>query len=112
MIPSVRLGDGNIREQPGTFSIVKNGEIQGSASAVQLPDVPCYMVKFKSAGGNSGSFYIGGAGVTIPDGTADTTSGFEIEKGEQTDWIPVNNLNVFYLISSHATDELTYLALI
>lgn len=112
MIPSVRLGDGNIREQPGTFSIVRTGQIVGSVTAAQLPNVPCYMVKFVAPGGNSGSHYIGASNVTIPNGSANATAGMEIEKGTSTDWIPVNNLNVLYIISAHATDTLTYMALI
>lgn len=112
MIPSVRMGDGTIREQPGSYGVVKSGEIVGSATAVQLPNVSCCMVRFHASGGNSGSHYIGGAGVTIPNGTADATSGLEIPKGTSTDWIPVSNLNALYLISAHATDTLTYLALL
>lgn len=111
MIPSVRLGDGSIREQPGSYGVVKSGEIVGSVTALQLPNVPCCMVRFQATAGNSGSHYIGGAGVTIPNGTADATSGLEIPKGASTDWIPVSNLNVLYIISAHATDTLTYLAL-
>lgn len=109
-IPSVRLGSGEIKEQPGTFSIVKSGELAGSATAVQMPSVTCYMVNFKAAASNAGNVYIGGAGVTKPDDTTDTTTGWELDAGQETGWLFVDNLSTFYRICDNAGDDLVYMA--
>jgi hypothetical protein len=111
-IPSVRMGDGSIREQPGTFGTVKSGELAGSAVAAQLPDISCQMVMFKALGSNAGDVYLGGAGVTVPDGTTDVTSGWELAAGEETGWLFVDNLSKFYRICDNAGDDLVYLAFI
>jgi hypothetical protein len=91
---------------------IKTGELAGSATATQMPDIKCQMVRFKAESSNGGGVYIGAAGVTIADGTTDTTTGFALEPGDETGWIPVDNLNRFYLISDNATDDLTYMALV
>lgn len=97
------------------FSQIQNGqiltgELAGSATAAQMPDVRCSMVMFKAVGSNAGNVYIGGAGVTVVDGTTDTTTGWELDALEATPWIPVNNLNKLYRICNNAGDDLTYIA--
>jgi hypothetical protein len=92
------------------YKVVKSGEIQGSATAAQMPDIPCRAVAFSAVSGNVGSVYLGGSGVTVPDGTTDTTSGLELEAGDMTQFIPVDNLNVFYYICDNAGDDIVYLA--
>jgi len=87
------------------------GELAGSITALQMPSVACAAVRFKAVIGNGGNVYIGGAGVTVVDGTTDTTSGFELDAGEETGWLAVNNLNIFYRICNNAGDDLTYIAL-
>lgn len=94
------------------WSNIATGELAGSATAIQMPNVPCYMVKFKAEAANAGKVYIGGSGVTAIDGTTDTTTGLQLSAGDETGWIPVTNLNVFYRISNNAGDDLTYLALV
>ena len=94
-----------------TYSTVLTGEIAGSATAVQLPNIACRRVRFKAVASNAGNVYLGGAGVTIPQGTADATSGWELDATQETPWIPVGNLNKFYLISDNAGDDLMYIAL-
>lgn len=106
----VRLANGNYREEPATFSIVKTGELAGSATAAQMPDIACYKVMFKARSDNAGSVYIGGAMVTIPNGTTDATTGIELDAGQETPWLEVDNLNVFYRICDNAGDDLTYIA--
>lgn len=91
---------------------VKSGEIAGATSATQMGDVNCKLVRFTAVSGNAGSVYIGGAGVTIPDGSGDATSGMELEPGDATGWMPVPNLNVLYYICDNVGDDLTYLALL
>lgn len=94
------------------YGTPKSGELQGSASALQMPDISCSLVSFKALGSNAGNVYIGVSGVTKPDGTTDTTTGYELQPGDSTPWIPVSNLNVFYRICDNAGDDLTYLALV
>ncbi len=94
------------------FTTVLCGELQGSATALQMPDVDCSLVKFKARNDNAGNVYIGTSGVTKPDGTTDTTTGFELDAGEETGWLPASNLNIFYRICDNAGDDLTYIALV
>jgi len=90
--------------------VTKVGELQGSATALQLPDIACRMVLLKAVASNAGNVYIGGVGVTKVDGTTDVTTGLELTPGDMTPWIPVKNLNVLYRICDNAGDDLTYLA--
>jgi hypothetical protein len=91
------------------FSRVKCGEIAGSATAVQLPNIPAGgLVTLQAASDNAGKVYLGGAGVTIPDGTADSTSGVYLSAGEKM-VTNLENLNVLYLICTNAGDDLIYL---
>lgn len=94
------------------YTTVLSGELQGSATALQLPTIACKLVKFKAREDNTGNVYIGAAGVTKPDGTTDATTGFQLDAGEETGWIPIDNLNRLYRICDNATDDLTYLALV
>lgn len=91
---------------------LKSGELQGSASAIQMPNIPCNLVKFKAEFSNTGGVYIGGSGVTVADDTTDTTTGLGLEPGDESGWIPVpgGNLNVFYRICDSTADTLTYIA--
>lgn len=85
-----------------------NGEIAGSATAAQMPDIRCAWVKFKAEYGNAGRVYIGQSGVTKAAGTTTTTAGFELSQGEETDWLPCHNMKEFYRICDNAGDDLTY----
>lgn len=96
---------------PIPLNNVKTGELQGSATALQLPDISCRVVKFKARDDNTGNVYLGGSGVTKPDGATDTTTGYQLDANQETEWIPVGNLNVFYRICDNAGDDLTYIAL-
>ena len=90
---------------------VASGELAGSATALQMPDIACTMVKFKAVNNNAGNVYIGGAGATVVDGSTDATTGLELDAGEETGWLMASNLNIFYRICDNAGDDLTYLAL-
>lgn len=91
---------------------VKTGELQGSASALQMPEIPCNLVKFKAEASNVGNVYIGGSTVSLPNGNTNATAGFELAPGDETGWLPVSNLNKFYRICDNVGDDLTYLALL
>ncbi len=91
---------------------IASGELAGSATALVMPSIAVHLVNFKAAASNAGNVYIGSSGVTVVDGTTDTTSGFELGAGEETGFIPVSNMNKFYRICDNAGDDLTYLAII
>ena len=96
---------------PEGYSEVLCGELQGSATALQMPNVACELVCFKALADNAGNVYIGKAAVTKADGTTDTTTGLQLDAGDYSPWFPVKNLNVFYRICDNAGDDLTYIAL-
>lgn len=87
------------------------GEIAGTVTATQLPDIACSKVNLKAVSDNSGNVYLGGDGVTKPNGSNDETTGFCLDAGEETGWIEVDNLNKLYRICDNAGDDLVYIAL-
>jgi len=89
---------------------VVSGELAGSATAVQMPDIDCQMVMFKAVGDNAGNVYIGISGVTVVDGTTDVTTGWELDASAETGWIPISNMNRLYRICDNAGDDLVYMA--
>jgi hypothetical protein len=50
--------------------------------------------------------------VTVANGSTDTTTGWELDSGQETEWLQVDNLNVFYRICNNAGDDLVYMAMI
>jgi hypothetical protein len=62
------------------YDEVKSGEIAGSATAADLPDIPVApgIVYLRGAHDNAGKVYLGKTGnvVTKADGSTDTTTGF------------------------------------
>lgn len=94
------------------FTQVKSGEIQGGTTAAQMPDVPCSKVMFRALASNSGNVYIGGASVTKPDGVTDTTSGYELDAGQETEWLEIPNLNLLHMITDNNGDDVVYIALV
>ena len=94
------------------YNKVVSGEIQGSASAAQCPDISCRAVTFKALSDNVGNVYIGGPGVTIPDGTSDSTSGVEMAPGDWLQFNPTDNISIYYYICDNAGDDMCYLAML
>ncbi len=92
------------------YPTVLTGEIAGTITATQLPDIACSKVKIKAVGDNSGYVYLGAKGVTKPNGANDETTGYELDAGEETDWLIIDNLNKLYRICDNAGDELVYIA--
>ncbi len=92
---------------------IVTGEVAGAAADTAFPALACLMVNFKATASNAGKVYIGKAGVTKPDGTSDTTSGWELDKGQETGFIPVptGNMNEFHRICDNAGDDVVYIAL-
>lgn len=96
---------------PPAYTAPVSGELAGSATAAQCPTITCKLVMFTALASNAGKVYLGAAGVTIPNGTTDTTSGIELAAGASTPWIPVDNMNRLYRICDNAGDDLTYLVM-
>ena len=92
------------------YGNIYTGERAGSATAVQLADRSCEMVMFVAPNSNTGDVYIGTSGVTKAAGTTTTTAGYELQPGAQTPWIPVRNLNQFYIISDSTADDILWMA--
>tara|TARA_R100000808_G_scaffold9064_2_gene25187 strand:- start:5504 stop:5806 length:303 start_codon:yes stop_codon:yes gene_type:complete len=88
---------------------IVSGELAGSASAAQLPDIPCNRVTLKAVYGNAGNVYLGGAGVTKVDASTDATTGIELDAGDEIT-LHISNLNLLYRICDNAGDDLTYIA--
>ncbi len=95
----------------GRFTIIASGELQGSTTALQLPNIPCMAVLFKANTNNAGNVYLGSTGVTKSDGTTDITTGLQLTAGDTLPWLPIDNLNRLYRICDNATDGLTYFLL-
>ena len=86
------------------------GELIGSGTALQMPDIDCKGVIFKAQWANTGYVYIGGAGVTARNGATDVTTGLQLAPGESTAYLPCQNLNDFYRICDGTTANcLTYM---
>ena len=87
-----------------------HGEIEGSAVAKQLPNIPVAgTVKFKARATNAGNVYVGlSAAVTVAGSTQDVTTGFELDAGDELE-LSVTNLNLLWIICDNAEDDLFYL---
>ena len=93
-----------------TLRFNSTGEIQGSATAAVLPTLAgLKYVVFRALSSNAGNVYLGKSTVTVPDGTSDVTSGFELAAGDSEGFY-IGNLNELYRICDNAGDDLVYLA--
>jgi hypothetical protein len=91
-----------------TYDNLTSGEHIAGTAIAALGTVDASLVKFKSRHTNTGTIYIGGVGVTIPNGTADAMSGWPLTAGEESPWIPISNLSKFYSIASVAAQSVIY----
>jgi len=94
------------------YKSVQTGEVSGSTTAKQLPDIPAAVIKIKAVIGNAGNVYLGASGVTKVDTTTDVTTGIELDAGEETGWIAIQNLNILYIICDNVGDDITYMVLL
>jgi len=100
------------RETGGTFVGIASGEVAGSATAAQLPNIGCQFAKLKAEYNNVGRVYLGNSSlVTKAAGTTTITAGLQLSAGEETGWLPIINLNLLWRICDNAGDSLTYLIL-
>lgn len=95
----------------GRYTIT-TGEFAPGVTAAQFPSIAGRLVRLKARGVNAGSVAIGDDNaVTLPNGVTDTTSGLELIAGDDTGWIPLDNLNKLWGIGTGATDSVTYMVL-
>ena len=91
------------------------GEVQGSATAAQIPSNlrrECKRVLIRAASDNAGSVYIGfTSGVTKADGTSDITSGIEITKTDPPLVMDIPRTDDIWYICTNAGDDFTILIL-
>lgn len=88
------------------------GEVIAGTVAAVMPTVECKIAYLRTAATNAGTVYIGGAGVTAANGTADATTGIPLEGGEQFGPLPIANLNQLYtIVSGTVAQRLMYLAI-
>ena len=87
---------------------IVSGELIGTTSATQLPDIACNRVTLKAEASNPTFVYLGGAGVTTKDGSTDATTGIQLDASEQITF-EISNLNLLYRICDATGDVLTYI---
>lgn len=96
-------------QQTGTPT---TGEFAPGVAAAQFPSIAAKLIRIKARLANTGSVWVGDASdVTVGNGVTDTTSGFQLSPGDDSGWLPVANLNVFFGIGDNATDSVTYMVL-
>jgi hypothetical protein len=88
------------------------GEFAPSTSATVFPTLTAKLVRLKARTANAGNVWVGDASdTTAGDGTTDVTSGFQLAPGDDSGWLPVANLNVFFGKGDNAADSVTYMVL-
>ena len=93
-----------------TLRFNSTGEIQGSATAAVLPTLKgLKYVVLRALSSNAGNVYLGASTVTVPDGTTDVTTGFELAAGDSEGFY-IGNLAELYRICDNAGDDLVYIA--
>lgn len=100
---------GNLLEQ---YGVVISGELAGTTTAVQLPNIECAIAYFVAHADNMGAVYLGGdSSVEAVSNTTNTVAGIQIDAGITTPWFPIGNLKTLYMICDNESDGLTYLVL-
>lgn len=97
--------------RPDAYRNVNTGQVKGSVTALGFPSVPGGLVNIKAQLGNVGNVYIGASDVTKTGIPTNTTTGFELDAGQETGWFPLENLNKLYIISDNANDSVIYIVL-
>lgn len=95
------------------FTSGASGAVAGTLGPTQCANVPCRYLRIKALAGNSGNFYVGfSSSMTKPAANqSDQTSGLQMAPGDDTGWMPVSNLNLFWVLADNAADSLSFMAL-
>ena len=90
----------------------ETGEVSGSITPKQLPEIKCEAVKIKAVGNNPTNVYVGQAGVHTVKAADREDVGWELDAGEETPWYFIHNLNQLYIVSDATGDDIVYTLLI
>lgn len=82
-----------------------------TASASQLPSKTGSLFYITACKSNTGLIYLGGSTVTSTVNATNTTTGLELQAGQQVGPFPLGNLNTLWAIGTVATDAITYLVM-
>ena len=87
------------------MTLQETGERDVTNSAVQAPTVTAKLIRIRAKISNVGNIYYGKSGVTVPDGTQDATSGIPLMPGEDSGFLPAENLDELYVIGDEASGD-------
>lgn len=85
-----------------------SGEIAGVEVKTQMPYRAMGMVNIKAKHDNAGLIWIGGPDLTVPNEGTDENAGFALAGGEETGWMPADNLNQIWYQCQNDSDSLHY----
>ena len=85
-----------------SFSHFAAGYIAVGTAAGQGPNIPCEMVFLGADADNDGQVYIGGSDVSA-------VTGYQLDAGDATGWISIQNLNLIWVRGSSASQRLSYM---
>lgn len=89
---------------------IHTGELGPSTAATKMPDIACTWVQFRAAGANTGMIHIGNSGsVQAITGTRSTNTGFQLDAGQETEPLFIQNLNKMWYIGDNSNDNVTYI---
>ena len=92
------------------YNSIAAGEMIAGTVAAAGGTAPARLVWLVAHLTNTGTIYVGGSGVTAPDGTADATTGFPLSPGDQFGPLPIPNVSVLQFVASAAGQRLSYFA--
>lgn len=111
--PTTNINSGTVETKPYTSVVSGELAVGTAAGGTAAGSVACHLVRFRARYSNTGTIYMGGGTtITTPDGTTDTTSGWSMVAGDDTGWMPSDNVNRYYFLSSGTGNALTYVALV
>lgn len=90
-----------------------SGEIAVSTTGRSGPDVKCKVVWLSARKGNTGHVYIGfneDGAIELPDGADGNVCGYELQKGEKLDALPIANLKQLDFIAVNDDESVLYIA--
>lgn len=109
MVDAAKRNSSDWSVAPLPYDALSCGEVIAGTAAAQLPTVACSLARLKMRHTNAGTVYLGGgSAVSIPNGTADATTGVPWLAGEDTGWLPISNLNKLWSIASADAQSITY----
>jgi len=87
------------------------GEVRGGTTPARLPNIPCSGVIIKAKSNNNTNVYIGTSeNVRVANAQTDETTGFELDAGDSTRFLPIDNLNKLWMVTNVNADDITYIA--